>query len=171
MSRPVLSSATRHLSRQHVSSPAVPSRRFSTTRPILTISATFDRNSPSAQPVVNILSTSRKTQLSPSRFPRSSASPFAVPRQRCAFSSSAQASAKAIQNSRTGDDGNALMVGISSRAAEVGRFRLFPLFVKNAYDVAVVRGSGFRADGRSCASIHSTVAMWMDRKGIWNCPP
>lgn len=124
MSRPVLSSATYRLSRHPSHSPAVSVRRchrlFSTPRTAPSISASLYSGFVSRQPATNTLGASGKPQTFRNRLPRSSLTPFAAPRQRYAFSSSsARPGARVVQNPRTDDDGNELMVSISSRAAEV----------------------------------------------------
>ncbi|KAI9934660.1 hypothetical protein ASPWEDRAFT_161291 [Aspergillus wentii DTO 134E9] len=125
MSRPMLSSAARQLSRQSpASATSVISvsqcpRSFSTSRPALNFSASAFCASPSYRSVSSAFGVSRKSPLSRNRFPQSSLSPFAAPRQRYAFSSSTvRSEAKVLQNPKTDDDGNSLLIDISSRAAE-----------------------------------------------------
>lgn len=161
MSRPVLSSATRQVSGHRALPPVVSirhSHRPFSTRPGHTISASIDS---CFQPVTNTLNTSRKTQTLRNRLPRLSTSPFAVSRQRYPFSSSsARPSAKVIQNERTGDDGNALLVGISSRAAEVGFLSLSDLRVYSAHTtwLWLAVWTGTRA---------TKVARWIDRGTVF----
>ena len=116
MSRPVLSSATRRLS-------LVPrcSRSFSTSRSALNhFSASSDAPA-SRQPAIKTppLHTSRRARLAQPAC-RANVPPFTVLRQRAPFSSSsARPSAKIVQNEKKDEEGKILMVGISSRAAEV----------------------------------------------------
>ncbi|CAI7673586.1 unnamed protein product [Penicillium manginii] len=90
-------------------------RLFSTSRPILRISAS------SVGEVATYRQTTTSTPVTPlykTTIPRSiSLSPF---RQHAASfsSSSARPASKVIQNPRTGDDGETLMIGISPRAVE-----------------------------------------------------
>lgn len=110
MSRPVLSSATRHLQQ----STAHCQRPFSTTRffaalsePITRSSSIYDTNANSlhalTRPSRHIL---RKVNISP----------FGV---RAFSSSTIRPSAKVVQNAKNDEEGKPLMVGISERAAEV----------------------------------------------------
>lgn len=120
MTRSFLSpTAARRLSQQTA-------RFFSTSRPALRLSASS----------VGEVTTCRQTSaLSPDTssykiaVPRSIArSPFR--RQVAYFSSSSiRPAAKVIQNPRTGDDGETLMIGISPRAVEVSFMTVFSVFL------------------------------------------
>ncbi|KAL4888974.1 hypothetical protein BDV59DRAFT_205691 [Aspergillus ambiguus] len=113
MSHPMLSSAVRRLSR-----PRTPRSSFPASKPSRPSSASFcaataHRQACGPSFVSTMTPTSRRA---PSW---ASVSPFAVPRHHRAFSSSPTSQAtKVLQNPRTGDDGNTLMVEISPRAAE-----------------------------------------------------
>lgn len=119
MTRSFLSpTAARRLSQQTA-------RFFSTSRPALRLSAS------SVGEVTTCRQTSAfspDTSLYKIAVPRSIArSPF---RQQVAYfsSSSIRPAAKVIQNPRTGDDGETLMIGISPRAVEVRFMIIFSFF-------------------------------------------
>ena len=113
MSRPVLSSATRRLSLV-ASSP----RPFSTTRSTLNrFSASSDTSSSVCRR--SLVRTPRQA-LTGTRSCRANVSPLGTVCQRAAFSSSSvHPAAIVVQNEKKDEEGKVLMVGISSRAAEV----------------------------------------------------
>ncbi|KAL4981719.1 hypothetical protein BDW68DRAFT_171996 [Aspergillus falconensis] len=113
MSRPALSSAVRRISRAHPAHPAFISP-VSCPSPTLSFSASFC-NASYRTPAVSIFSAPvRNTRFRLSRSYLNRAQPHS------AFSSTATTSAAQVtQNPRTGEDGNALMVEISERAANV----------------------------------------------------
>lgn len=148
MSRPVLLSAPRRL-------PLVPHypRSFSTSRTVLNCFSASSDPSTSRQPAINNppLHISRRSR--PSRYSacRASVSPFAGSRQHAAFSSSTvRPSAKITQNEKKDEEGKVLMVGISSRAAEVSLvdFCLFPFQQFRAVDAC--KWACLRSRGKSC---------------------
>ncbi|KAE8390797.1 hypothetical protein BDV23DRAFT_154383 [Aspergillus alliaceus] len=114
MSRSMLSSAARQLWRQQFPRRGVPVLPSSKTR--LSISPSLGDSTPRRQ--LSYASCESKTiRLNT---PRRTISPFMRVQQHCAFSSSSiRTATKVLQNPRTGEDGNPLMIDISPRAAEV----------------------------------------------------
>ncbi|PWY73680.1 hypothetical protein BO70DRAFT_341695 [Aspergillus heteromorphus CBS 117.55] len=116
MSRPVLSTAARRLSRPHVPRAAVSA--FSSPAPTLNFSASFC-DSISQRAALRPFPRSRNTLPQRTASSQQSALRFDAFQQRAAFSSSTvRPGAKVTQNPRVDDDGNELLINISDIAAE-----------------------------------------------------
>ena len=123
MSRPVLSSAARRLSRQQTTTFSVPhcQRSFSTSQPALNLFSASSDTPVSPQSIRSPFHTSKNSRLARYNTRRADVSRFTAPRQRAAFSSSSvRPATHVIQNAKNDEEGKPLMVDISSRAADVG---------------------------------------------------
>lgn len=132
MSRPMLSSAARQLSRQPTSL-SVPycQRSFSTSQPALNLFSASSDTPVSPRSIRSPFQTSKNSRPTRYNVRRAGVTRLTPPRQRAAFSSSSvRPATQVIQNAKNDEEGKPLMVEISSRAAEVGRCHvLIPLSI------------------------------------------
>lgn len=123
MSRPMLSSAARQLSRQPPSL-SVPhcQRSFSTSQPALKLFSASSDTPVSPRSIRSPFQTSKNSRPTRYNLRRAGVTRLTAPRQRAAFSSSSvRPATQVVQNAKNDEEGKPLMVEISSRAAEVGR--------------------------------------------------